>query len=105
MAKKDLITVGVVAAVILVVFFPGFSKYQELRSQNRSLQAKISELRQENRRLSGEIDRMRTDVVYVERKAREKMGLAGKGEIVYKITEETQNSKVKSQNGGVASRP
>jgi cell division protein FtsB len=84
MGKKGFIKIYIAAAVLGAIFLPSFFKYCELRSQNRSLKERMDELKTENRRLSDEVRRLKTDPVYVELKAREKMGLARKGEIICK---------------------
>ena len=84
MAKKGLIKIYIGAALLAAVFLPGFVRYQELKEKNAALKIQLEELKRENRRLDEERKRLETDPVYVERKAREKMGFVRKGEIVYK---------------------
>ena len=88
MAKKGLLRLYIIAAILIAVFLPGFAKYQRLRSQNSNLKATIAKLETENRRLLAERRRLETDPVYVEKKAREKLGVVKKGEIVYKVPSE-----------------
>ncbi len=88
MAKKGLLKIYVIGAILTAFFLPGFVKYQRLKAQNRALEKEIAELGTENRRLSEERKRLETDPVYVERKAREKLGVVKKGEIVYKTSSE-----------------
>jgi cell division protein FtsB len=73
-----------ILAAILVVFIPPFAKYQELRYKNQKMAERIETLMSENKKLEGDKKRLETDIVYVERRAREKMGLVRKGEIVMK---------------------
>ena len=47
-------------------------------------------LKQENARLSEEIERLNTDLVYIEKIAREELGLVRPGEIVFEFAEERQ---------------
>ena len=74
--------------VALVVFLPGYSKLQELKQKNKELQAKIEEIKEENVNLKEERERLDNDIVYLERVAREKMGLAREGEIIYRMVPE-----------------
>jgi cell division protein FtsB len=74
-----------VATFLLVVFFPGYSKLQELRDRNRDLEDKIRRLHIENSLLEQELTRIENDPMYQERIAREKMGLVRKGEVPVKI--------------------
>lgn len=73
-----------VAAVIVIIFLPSFIKYQELSYKNRRLEAKIDALKVENKRLEEEKFRLETDITYIEKRAREEIGVARKGEIVMK---------------------
>ena len=87
MRKKTLKFV-IAAIVIIAIFLPGFSKLQEIRSRNEKLEKEIVRLKEENLILGEEIDSLINDPVYLESIAREKMGLAREGEIVYKIVPE-----------------
>jgi cell division protein FtsB len=74
-----------VAAILLILFIPGFAKMQGLRDKNIGLEDKIRRLNIENALLHQELKRMESDPVYKERIAREKMGVVRKGEIPIKI--------------------
>ncbi len=74
----------IVTAVITVIFLPPFAKYQELKFKNRKLVEEIESLKNENERLTEEKHLLETDINYVEKKAREKIGVVRKGEIVMK---------------------
>jgi len=82
--KKTFWTFGI-AALILVLFIPGFAKLQGLREKNVDLEDKIRRLYVENALLQQELRRIENDPVYQERIAREKMGVVRKGEIPIKI--------------------
>jgi len=77
-----------VATFLLVVFFPGYTKLQELRDRNRDLEDKIRRLHIENSLLEQELSRIENDPIYQEKIAREKMGLVRKGEVPVKILPE-----------------
>jgi cell division protein FtsB len=76
--------VYLVVIVLVIVFLPSFVKYQELSYKNRKLEEKIRTLSTDNRRLEEEKMRLETDITYVEKRAREEIGVARKGEIVMK---------------------
>jgi cell division protein FtsB len=83
MAKKiKKAKVLLVGAVLLIIFLPSFVKYQALLHKNRTLEEKMRFLKGENKRLEREKVRLETDISYIERKAREEMGIVRKGEIV-----------------------
>ena len=83
MSRKKLILLGII--ILILVFFPGYSKLQKLKAKNRSLLTRIDELEKENVRLTHEIKRLEDDPFYIEKKARDKMGMDKKGEIRYKV--------------------
>jgi cell division protein FtsB len=60
----------------------------EQRERSESLRGEIAELRRENSRLASEIAALRQDPRAVERIAREELGLARPGELVFIIREE-----------------
>lgn len=74
------------AIIVSVIFLPPFAKYQELRYKNAKLAERILELERENKDLAEKKYRLETDISYVEKKAREKIGVVRKGEIVLKET-------------------
>jgi cell division protein FtsB len=77
-----------VATFLLIAFFPGYTKLQELRDRNRDLEDKIRRLHIENSLLEQELSRIENDPIYQEKIAREKMGLVRKGEVPVKILPE-----------------
>lgn len=86
--KKACLLLGV-GVFLIVIFLPGYTKLQELRDKNRSLQERIKELRVENSLLEDELERLENDPVYQEKIMRERLGVVRKGEVPVKvITEE-----------------
>ena len=71
-------------AVLVIVFLPSFAKYQELNYKNKKIEERIDLLARENKRLEAEKIMLETDINYIEKKAREKLGVVRKGEIVLK---------------------
>ena len=88
MAKKKLILFAVLVVILVLIFLPGFSKYQKLLSEERSLKRRIVELEQANKRLEYEKYKLENDIEYIEKKARGKLGVVKKDEVPYKIIEE-----------------
>ena len=85
MAKKiNRTKVLLVIVVLVIVFLPSFAKYQELNYKNKKLEERIDLLAKENKRLEAEKVLLETDITYIEKKAREKLGVVRKGEIVLK---------------------
>jgi len=79
-----------IAIFLLIFFFTYlfFSEYLNLRKVGQRL-ARIEEenkrLFQENKRLEEEIKALEGDTFYIEKIAREELGMVKKGEIVYEI--------------------
>lgn len=88
MAKKRLMLFLVLVIILLLVFLPSFSKYQKLLSEQKGLQKRIEKLEEANKRLEEEKYKLEHDIEYIERRAREKLGVVRKDEIPYKIVEE-----------------
>ena len=84
MSKKSLTVL--VAIGLLIIFLPGFSRLQKLRSKNKSLNDEIVRLQEENQDLEKQIELLETDPFYIEKKARDKLGIGKEGEIRYKVT-------------------
>lgn len=86
MKKENLIKISVFTAILLAIFLPPFVKYQELRWKNKKLENQIKTLKEETKKLEAQKIRLQTDITYIERKAREKIGIVKKGEIILKKT-------------------
>ncbi len=92
---KNAIWLFGLTVLILALFFPAFGKMNEIRNKNRQYEQQISELTLKNNELKKELRLLKEDPVYLEKVAREKMGLIKEGEVIYKITPaatEDQNS-------------
>ena len=74
----------IMVGIAVVIFLPPFAKYQELKFKNKKLEERLESLKLENERLTEEKRLLETDINYVEKKAREKIGVVRKGEIVMK---------------------
>ncbi|MGB2660995.1 MAG: septum formation initiator family protein [Candidatus Omnitrophota bacterium] len=81
--KKIILYTTAVIAVLSVVFLPGLSRLHKLRRENAQLQKRIRFLEEHNDVLEEEIVKMREDPGYVEKKAREKLGILKDDEIIY----------------------
>ncbi|MDH4161141.1 MAG: septum formation initiator family protein [Nitrospirota bacterium] len=85
--KKLVIAAAVVAGIALlwslVMGEMGLVKYLRMKNQENALRVEIDHLTQDNRRLLQEVKALKYDAAYLERLARDKIGLARPGEIVY----------------------
>ena len=84
MLKKTFWFLGV-AAFVVFIFLPGYTKMQELREKNKDLIVKIKQLHIDNALLEQELKLIEIDPLYQEKIARERMGIVRKGEIPIKI--------------------
>lgn len=92
MRRKAATLASILAFIALVVgsLFGdgGMLHLFEQRERSESLRGEIAQLRRENSRLAAEIAALRQDPRAVERIAREELGLASPGELVFIIREE-----------------
>ncbi len=85
---KNAFILFAVAFVILVLFLPTFRRMQDVKQRDVEYQARIAELTAENKALTEEKRKLEEDPVYLEKVAREKMGLIREGEVVVQLTPE-----------------
>ena len=85
---KNALWLFAIATIILLFFLPSFTIMQDHRQKNLEYEKKIAELRRKNNELEEEKRRLIEDPVYLEKVAREKMGLVREGEKVYRMTPE-----------------
>ncbi|MDD3089732.1 MAG: septum formation initiator family protein [Candidatus Omnitrophica bacterium] len=81
--KVTLYAVGLFA-LLSALFLPGYSELQKLRDQREQLKKRIKLLEVHNEGLKEELLKLKADRGYVEKKAREKLGIIEKGEVVYR---------------------
>ena len=61
---------------------------QDLKAKNSNYERQIYDLKMKNRQLAAEKKLLDNDPVYLEKVAREKMGLIKEGEVIYRIVNE-----------------
>ena len=82
--KKITLGIIVVSVILAAMFLPRFSELQRLREENTNIKKSIILLEEDNEMLTEEVRRMEEDPGYVEKRAREKLGIIKKGEYIYK---------------------
>ena len=81
MAQKKIIIIVILIIIVLsVIFLPGYTKLQDIITENKNLGNRIHELQNSAQQLTEEKERLESDIIYIEKIAREKMGLIKKGE-------------------------
>jgi len=79
---------GAIIAIGMTIgyfFWPQFMKLEKLNQTDRRLQLRIEAEERKNRHLQKEEQQLRTNPDYVEKVAREKLGLIKQGEVIYKF--------------------
>jgi cell division protein FtsB len=81
---------GIVAVVLLAASLAGFGvresiRVWQLRQELRALEADVSTLIERQKRLEEIAERLRSDPAYLEKLAREEMGMVREGETVLKF--------------------
>ena len=71
----------IIAIALVVIFLPGYAKFMELRTRNIYLEKEIKRIEKENIALNKEKQRLEDDIDYIEKVARESMGVAREGEV------------------------
>ncbi len=86
MAKKKLgILIAIVIIVILMVtLLPGYTKWQDLIAENKRLRRRITKLSRSIEDLEKEKQKLESDILYIEKVAREKLGVVREDEVVIK---------------------
>ena len=89
---------GLVATLLLVLFWGDYNATTlwQLHQQKKELSGKIEELKVENQILTDKIEGLKDNPEVIEKVAREKLGMTGKGETVYRILPEKADSSVDS---------
>ncbi|MCK5014584.1 MAG: septum formation initiator family protein [Candidatus Omnitrophica bacterium] len=82
---KNAFILFVFALCVLLNFLPSFSKWQDAKALDREYQRRIEEMEAEKTRLLEEKRLLEEDPDYLEKVAREKMGLIREGEVIYHL--------------------
>ncbi len=86
MTRDRLVAYGIIAAVaLLILFVPGLTRMRELREKNEELTRKVEELKTANAALRQEKELLLKDPVYLEKVARQRLGMARDGETIYRV--------------------
>ena len=69
-----------------MIFLPSYFRMRDLQQTNQDYKQQIRQLAQKNDELVKERERLIEDPTYLEKVAREKMGLGRKGEVILRLT-------------------
>lgn len=90
---KHALGLFIFAVILVFIFLPGYTKLQDLREKNKTLDVNINKLKVENTLLKNEIARIQNDPLSQEKIVRDKMGVVRKGEVMYKIEPPAQTQQ------------
>lgn len=82
---KNAICLFAVAVIVLVIFVPSYKVLQDKKAKVREYEQEIRDLKAKQAKLIEEQDLLENDPAYLEKVAREKMGLIKEGEEVVEI--------------------
>ena len=83
---RNALWIFIATVIVFIVFLPSYTRLQDLEQKNRDYQSQVVSLKEKNEKLRREKELLDKDPVYLEKVAREKMGLVRDGEVVYRIT-------------------
>ncbi len=82
---KNIVFGAVIFALLIYVFSPNFLRLTRVYQQIQVLEDEIESLQTQNQNLQEEIGRLKSDPLYIEKVAREELGMAKPKEIIYKF--------------------
>ena len=83
---KNAIWLFCISIAVFLLFLPSYAKMQDLKFKNALYERQITELEKMRIDLIEEKRMLEEDPEYLEKVAREKMGLIKENEVIYKIT-------------------
>ncbi|MDB4349394.1 septum formation initiator family protein [Omnitrophica bacterium] len=86
MTRRNLIILTAIVAVVIiaVILLPGYTKLQDLMAENKRLEERITGLGKSIEDLKKEKEKLESDILYIEKVAREKLGVVREDEVVIK---------------------
>ena len=82
-----LVLIAFGALIVIYFYWPNFVKLHRLSKREQTLRAEIERLERENQHLRDRIFALEHDPVYVEKVARDELGLSRPDEVIYKFNE------------------
>lgn len=86
--KKKRLNLAVIITAIVVLMIalllPGYTKLQDLIAENNRLEERIVGLNKSIEKLGREKERLKNDMLYIEKVAREKLGVVREDEVIIK---------------------
>ena len=83
-AKLNIIVAIGVLVVLVAMLLPGYTKLQDLLAENKRLERRVAELTESIGTLKEEKDKLESDFLYIEKVARDKLGVVREDELIIK---------------------
>ena len=83
-AKLRFFVVAAVVIFVIGMLLPGYTKLQDLIAENERLESRIETLTVSIADLEAEKSKLENDILYIEKVARDKLGVAREDEVVIK---------------------
>lgn len=83
--KKTLIIIGIIFFIAIFKLFPNYSQIKELKEENNQYIEKIAEMEKEIKTLNHDLDNFKTDPFYLEKIARNELGMANDNEVIVHV--------------------
>lgn len=87
---KNLVLSIIIISILIYLFSPNFIRLSKVYLQIRVLEEEIETLQLQNIKYQEEIYSLKNDPIYIEKVAREELGMSKPKEIIYKFDEETK---------------
>ncbi|MDP8259337.1 MAG: septum formation initiator family protein [Candidatus Aadella gelida] len=88
--KKIVVSTAIIGVLIAAFLVPGQVRLKTLQEDNERYKQRIKMLKEHNQDLEKELLEVTEDPDYVEKKARDKLGIIRKGEVIYRTKDKLE---------------
>lgn len=96
---KNIVFGIVIFSLLIYLFSPNFVRLTKAYRQIQVLEDEIERLQSQNQSLQDDVSRLKSDPLYVEKIAREELGMARPKEIIYKFEDEGKTKETTKSKG------
>lgn len=90
---KTIVLILIAFSLLIYIFSPNFLRLTKVYRQIHALEDKIQNLQVQNQKYQAEIYALKTDPIYIEKVAREELGMSKPKEIIYKFEEDGKTNE------------
>ncbi|MBI1884322.1 MAG: septum formation initiator family protein [Chlamydiae bacterium] len=91
---KTIVLSVALLSVLIYLFSPNFLHLTQIYRQMKALDEEVKQLQVRNQNLQEEIFKLKNNPLYVEKVAREELGMSKPKEIIYKFDEEKEKNQL-----------